>query len=110
VQQAININTKEVFIPRFNFLVPGIHRSFNLNFNQFAAQWAVEFEVNDQLEIFVHGFHNGAILLNLGAGEMVGVGAFYKFNPRLTVFGSVNSGLTPNLPSFAAQLGLAVAL
>jgi hypothetical protein len=110
VQQAININTKEIFIPRFNFLVPGLHRSFNLNFNQFAAQWAIEFEVNDQLEIFVHGFHNGAILLNLGAGEMVGVGAFWKFNRGLTAFGSVNGGLTPNLPSFAAQLGFAVAL
>jgi len=110
VQQAININTHEIFIPRFNFLVPGIHRSFNLNFNQFSAQWAIEYEVTDQLEIFVHGFHNGAILLNLGAGEMIGVGAFWKFNSRLIAFGSVNTGLTPNLPSIAAQLGFAVAL
>lgn len=110
VQQAVNINTKEIFVPRFNFLVPAIHRSFNLNFNQFAAQWAIEYEVNDQLEIFLHGFHNHAILFNLGAGEMVGIGAFWTFNSRLTAFGSVNTGLTPNLPSFAAQLGLAVAL
>jgi hypothetical protein len=110
VQQAINIQTHEIFIPRFNFLVPGIHRQFNLNFNQFSAQWAIEYEVNDQLEVFVHGFHNGAIFFNFGAGEMVGVGAFWKFNPRLKAFGSVNSGLTPTLPSIAAQLGLAVAL
>jgi hypothetical protein len=110
VQQAININTHEIFIPRFNFLVPGIHRQFDLNFNQFSAQWAIEYQVNDQLEIFVHGFHNGAILFNFGAGEMVGVGAFWKFNSRVKAFGSVNSGLTPNLPSIAAQLGFAVAL
>jgi hypothetical protein len=110
VQQAINIDTKEVFIPRFNFLVPGIHRSFDLNFNQFHAQWAIEYEVNEQLELFVHGFHNGAVLLNLGAGEMVGAGGFWKFNSRVTAFGSLNSGLTVNLPSFAAQFGLAFAL
>jgi hypothetical protein len=110
VQQAININTREVFIPRFNFVIPGIHRQFNLNFNQFSAQWAIEYEVNDQLEVFVHGFHNGAIFFNFGAGEMVGVGAFWKFSPRLKAFGSVNTGLTPTLPSIAAQLGLAVAL
>jgi len=110
VQQAINIDTREIFIPRFNFLIPGIHRSFNLNFNQFSAQWAIEYRVNGQLDIFLHGFHNGAILLNLGAGEMIGAGAFYKFNSRVIAFGSVNSGLTPNLPDFAAQLGFAVAL
>lgn len=110
VQEAININTKEVFVPRFNFLVPGIHRSFNRNFNQFAAQWAIEYEVNEQLKIFVHGFHNGAILLNLGAGEMIGVGAIWTFNSRWAMFGSVNTGLTPSLPAFAAQLGFALAL
>ena len=109
-QQAINIDTHEVFVPRFNFLVPGIHRAFNINSNQFAAQWAFEYEVNEKLELFVHGFHNGAILLNLGAGEMVGAGGFWKFNSRVTAFGSLNSGLTANLPSFAAQFGLAFAL
>jgi len=110
VQEAININTKEVFVPRFNFLVPGIHRQFTPNFNQFKAQWAIEYKVNDKLELFVHGFHNGAILFNLGAGEMVGAGMFWKFSPCLTAFGSANSGLTPNLPSFAGQVGLALAL
>lgn len=110
VQQAININTREIFIPRFHFLVPGIHREFNANFNQFSAQWAVEHEITDRFEVFVHGFHNGAIHLQLGAGDMVGVGAFYKFSPRLMGFGSINTGLTPNLPSCAGQIGFALAL
>ena len=78
VQEAININTSERFIPRFNFLVPGIHRSFDLNFNQISAQWANEYEVTDRLEVYAHGYHNGSILLNLGSGEMVGVGGFYE--------------------------------
>lgn len=110
VQEAVNINTSERFIPRFNFLVPGIHRAVDRNFNQFSAQWAIEQEINDRLEVFVHGFHNGAIHLNLGAGEMVGVGGFWKFSPRLMGFGSINTGLTPNLPTCAAQLGFAIAL
>jgi hypothetical protein len=110
VQQAININTKEVFIPRFNFLVPGIHRTFGVNFNQFTAQWALEYEVTDKLEVFAHGFHNGAIHLQIGAGDMVGVGAFYKFSQRLMGFGSINTGLTPNLPSCVGQIGFVLAL
>ncbi len=110
VQEAINIQTQERFVPSFNILIPGIHRQFSPNFNQFKAQWAIEYEVTDRLEVFFHGFHNGAILLNLGSGEMVGAGMFWKFNPRLTFFGSANTGLTPNLPSFAAQAGFAVAI
>ena len=110
VQEAINVNTGERFIPRFNFLVPAIHRQFTPNFNQFTAQWAIGYEVNDRLEFFVHGFHNGAILFNLGAGEMVGARLFWKLNSRLTVFGSANHGLTRNLPSFAGQGGIAMAL
>jgi hypothetical protein len=110
VQQAININTGEIFIPGLNFLIPGIHRTFNLNFNQFASQFAIEYEVNDQLELFFHGFHNRAFLFSLGTGEMVGVGAFLKFNSSLKAFGSINTGLTPTLPSVAGQLGFAVAL
>ena len=110
VQQAINIHTRELFFPGLNFLVPGIHRTFNPNFNQFAAQWAIEYEVNDQLELFVHGFHNRAFLFSLGSGDMVGVGAFWKFNSQFEAFGSINTGLTPTLPSVAGQVGFAVAL
>ncbi len=110
VHEALNINTSEHFVPRFNFLVPGIHRTVDRNFNQFSAQWALEYEVSDRLEVFFHGFHNGAITLGLGSGEMVGVGGFWKFSPRLMGFGSVNHGLSPNLPSLAVQVGFALAL
>jgi hypothetical protein len=109
VRDAINIVTGERFIPRHGFLVPLLHRA-NLSTFQLAAQWAVEYDVNDQLQVFVHGFHNGAILFQQGAGEMVGAGLFWKFSPRLTAFGSLNAGLSPNLPPFAPQVGLALAL
>jgi hypothetical protein len=110
VQESINVNTNEHFIARFNYLIPGLHREFNPNFEQFSASWAIEYEVNDRLELFVHGLHNGAILLNLGAGEIVGSGFFWTFSPRLMGFASLNSGLTPNLPSLAGQMGFALAL
>jgi hypothetical protein len=110
VQQAININTGEVFVPRFGFVVPGIHRELDLNFDQFSASWAFEYEVSERLAIFFHGAHNGALLLNLGAGDIIGQGIFWKFNKRLLAFGSINEGVTPNLPPVAAQIGFAYAL
>jgi hypothetical protein len=109
-QEAINVHTLDRFVPRFNFLIPGVHRVIDLNFNQFSAQWALEYEVNDTFQVFFHGFHNGSVLLNLGAGEMVGIGAFWKLSPRLLAFGSINTGLTPDLPSCAGQIGFALAL
>src|SRR5215469_5286815 len=102
VQQAINLNTGEVFVPRFGFFVPGIHRQLNLNSDQFSVSWAFEYEVSDRLQFFFHGAHNGAILLNLGGGDIIGQGMFWKFNRQLLGFGSINEGVTPNLPPVAA--------
>jgi hypothetical protein len=110
VQQAINIQKLEVFVPRFGFLVPGIHRQLNLNEDQFSVSWAFEYEVSDRLELFFHGAHNGAILFNLGEGDVIGQGMFWKFSRRLMGFGSIDEGLTPNLPAVAMQIGFAYAL
>lgn len=109
VQDAVNIVTGETFIPRLHVLVPTIHQA-NLNINQFSLQWALEQDVTDRLQVFFHGFFNGAIQFQQGSGVMVGGGLFWKFSPRLMGFGSINSGLSPVLPSVAAQLGFAVAL
>lgn len=110
VQEAINLRTHQFFIPRFNFTVPGFGREFDLNFQQFSASWAVEYQVTDKLELFVHGFHNGAILLNLGAGDAIGGGMFWQFSDRLMGFGSIDSGLSANLPSIGGQIGFVLAL
>lgn len=109
VQDAVNVVTGERFIPRFNLLVPTVQRA-NLNVNQFSIQWALEQDVTDRLQVFFHGFLNGAIQFQQGSGTMVGGGLFWKFSSRLIGFGSVNSGLTPTLPSVAVQLGFAYAL
>ncbi|MBS0261091.1 MAG: transporter [Planctomycetes bacterium] len=110
VQQAFNIHTQERFVPRFGYLVPGIHRTVDRNFNQVSAQWAIEQEITKKLQLFIHGAHNGSVIQRYGSGQIVGVGGFWKFSDRLMGFGSLNTGLSPNLPTCAIQVGFAVAL
>jgi hypothetical protein len=108
VRDAVNVVTGRRFVPRHHSLVPLIHRT-NLNVNQPTVQWALEYELTERVELFFHGFHNGAILFQQGAGEMIGAGAFWVLTPGLMIFGSVNTGLTPNLPSINGQMGFVVA-
>lgn len=77
--------------------------------NQFAIQWAVEHEVNERLELFVHGFYNGAIFLHQGSGAVVGAGCFWTQSSRLIFFGSCNAGLDHNVSDLSGQLGGAIA-
>lgn len=109
VQDAVNVITGERFIPRLNHLVPTIHRE-NLNVNQFSVQWALEQDVNDKLQVFLHGFYNGAVIFQQGSGTVVGGGFFYKFSPRVMGFSSLNWGLSKYLPPIFTQIGFAVAL
>lgn len=44
-----------------------------------------------------------------GAGEIVDAGAIWILMPWLMCFGSLNTGLTRNLPSLAGQIGFVVA-
>lgn len=109
VQDAVNVVTGERFKPRHHFVVPTQHRT-NLNVYQLSIQWALEHEVTERLQVFTHGFYNGGILIQQGAGIMVGAGAFWKFSPRLIGWGSCNAGLTPPDPPVLGQVGFAYAL
>lgn len=109
VQDAVNVVTGQRFVPRHHFLVPIVHRA-NLNRNQFSIQWALEQDLTDKLQVFLHGFYNGGILIQQGTGTMVGGGLFWQFSKRLVGFGSVNAGLTRTLPPLFVQLGFAIAL
>jgi len=108
VRDAVDVVTGERFIPRHHRLDPVSHRA-NLNINQPTVQWALEYELTESVEVFYHGFHNGAILFQQGAGEMMGVGALWTVTPAFMLFGSINTGLTPNLPSTLGQIGFVVA-
>lgn len=109
VQDAVDVVTGERFIPRHHRIDLFTQRA-NLNVNQPTFQWALEYEVTEKLGLFIHGFRNGAVLFQQGAGDMIGAGMMWTVAPRLLVFGSLNTGLTPNLPSINGQLGFAVPL
>lgn len=109
VQSAVNIVTGNTFVPRRGFIQPSIHR-FDANIYQLSVQWALEHEVTEKLTLFTHGFYNGGILIQQGTGIVVGGGFFWEASPSLMYFGSVNAGVTPDLPPLLVQLGVAIAV
>ena len=77
---------------------------------EFNAQWAFQRRFYKKLDIFVHGFINGAAIPNLADGVMVGAGGVYLLSNRLTLFGSYNAGLTIDASTTFFLLGFAYAL
>lgn len=51
----------------------------------------------------MHGFHNGANFLNLGAVDAIRGGILWTFSSRLILFESLDGGLTPNFPPFGGK-------
>lgn len=108
-RDAVNVVTGERFIPRQHHLQPIIHTE-GVNVYQFNVQWAIEREVTERLQVFVHGYYAGAVLLEQGAGSVVGAGAFYTLTRRWMAFGSCNAGLDSAVAPVSGQLGMAYAL
>lgn len=79
-------------------------------FDQFSVQWAVEQDLTDRLQVFVHGYYFESVPLVQGPALGVGAGAFYQFTKRLMGFGSCNAGLTEAVSPLSAQIGFAYAL
>lgn len=80
------------------------------NVYQFSYQWAVERQLNDSFQVFLHGYYNGTVYLQSGPGTVLGTGWFYKVSTRLMLFSSYNFGLDPTSPPFSTQLGMSIAL
>ena len=108
VQDAVRVLTGARFIPRFNHLVPTVHKE-NLNVNQFSYQWAIEHQLTERFQVFVHGYYNGPILLQSGPGTVIGIGYFYQMTKRSTVFNSYNAAVDETAAPFSSQLGIAFA-
>lgn len=108
VQDAIDLRTGKVFFPRFNHRIRLLH-NLGLDVNQFAYQWAIEHQVTEKFQVFLHGYYNGPILFQSGPGKVVGVGYFYQINKRSTLFNSYNAAIDNFAPPFSTQLGLAFA-
>jgi Putative MetA-pathway of phenol degradation len=90
------------------FIPPAIRRG-NLNDNQFAYQWAIERQVTERLQLFLHGYYNGPVFLQGGSSVVIGGGFFYQLSSRWMIFNSYNAGLDSDAPPFGTQLGVALA-
>ena len=108
VQDSIYIVSGERFVPRFGHNIPTLAKA-NLNINQFSFQWAIEHQVTEEFQIFLHGYYNGDVFRQSGAGRVVGAGYFYQLSKRAMLFNAYNAGLDENTPNFSTQLGLAFA-
>ena len=90
-------------------LNPGVPAD-DVNVYQFSFQWAVEQQLTDKFQVFVHGYYNGTVFLQSGPGEVIGTGWFYQVSKRLMLFSSYDFGLDSSSPPFLTQLGMAFAL
>jgi hypothetical protein len=89
--------------------LPKIKRA-NLTADQFSYQWAVEQQVTDRFQVFLHGFFNAPIYLQAaGSGVVLGGGYFYQLSQRWMVFNSYNGGCNKTVPPFLTQFGVATA-
>ena len=109
VQDALDVRSGSRVKPRFRHLLDLIHQP-GINVYQFSCQWAVEQEVTDRLQVFVHGYYNGALKFDQGAGTVAGVGGFYQLTARWMTFCSFNAGLDDQVAPFSTQWGWAYAL
>ena len=66
--------------------------------------------MTERLQLFVHGYIDGTLLLQQGNGKVVGVGGQYQLTERWMTFGSCNAGLDENVAPFSGQWGFAFAL
>ena len=74
-----------------------------------AVQWAFQREVFEDFDIFFQGYFNGPTLPRFGDGIVLGGGAVWALNTRLSLFGSYNAGVTEAAPDTIFQFGGAVA-
>lgn len=109
VEDTVDVVTGERYVTRHNFRVPVIQQ-VGATDNQFSFQWAIEHQVTRRLQLFLHGYYNGAIFLQQGAGNVAGAGFFWQSNTRLMWFGSCNAGLDNDVAPVSGQFGFAFAL
>lgn len=82
---------------------------FNANVYVVYLQWALEQELTDKFEVFIHGYFARPLGTTNDVSVVLGVGFFYQISDRTMIFGSANAGLTDVPSPFLTQLGLAYA-
>jgi hypothetical protein len=76
--------------------------------DQFSYQWAIEQQVTDPLQLFVHGFYLAPVG-SLDFSNVIGAGGFYQPCKQSTRFTSFNAATDRNSPPFSTQFGIAFA-
>lgn len=76
--------------------------------NQFSYQWAIEQQVTDPLQLFVHGYYLAPVG-SLDFSNVIGAGGFYQLSKQTTLFTSFNAATDRNSPPFSTQFGMAFA-
>lgn len=109
VQDSVRVHTGQRYDPILGYEVPVVHRE-DVTFNEFSFQWAVERQLTDEFQVFVHGYYNGSIFLQSGPSKVIGAGWFYQVSKQIMLFSSYNFGLDSASPPFSTQLGMAFAL
>ncbi len=109
VQDSVRVHTGQRYDPILGYEVPVVHRE-DVTFNEFSYQWAVEQQLTDEFQVFVHGYYNGSIFLQTGPSKAIGAGWFYQVSKQIMLFSSYNFGLDSASPPFSTQLGMAFAL
>jgi hypothetical protein len=109
VQDSLLVYTGKRYDPVLGYEVPTVHRE-DVTINEFSFQWAVEQQLTDELQVFVHGYYNGSIFLQSGPSKAIGAGWFYQVSKQIMLFSSYNFGLDSASPPFSTQLGMAFAL
>jgi hypothetical protein len=111
VQPSLNLNLDFPFTEFTN-----LEMTFGLTTSEDPAvgstssfQWAVEHELSESLQIFLHGNINRTIFPGSGLSDTIGVGYFYKFSTRTMLFNSYNAAIDGVTAPFTTQLGLAIA-
>ncbi len=79
-----------------------------LELNQFSHRWAMEQQVTDPLEMFVHGYYL-ATVGSLDFSNVIGTGGFYKPSEQTILCTSFNAATDRNSPPFSTQFGIAFA-
>jgi hypothetical protein len=76
--------------------------------NQFSHRWAIEQQLTDPLELFVHGYYLAPVG-SLDFSKVIGTGGFYKPSEQTILFTSFNAATDRNSPPFSTQFGIAFA-
>ena len=104
----------------FNYTLGTIRaiNSLNENYWQFEFQWALQKEVFECLQLFIHGSYNSVnlssqslpALQNTYATEesVIGAGFIFTANERLAFYGQISGGVNPYTPSIVSWGGFAI--